>query len=444
MIKTSITQAQAAQFLKTASAGQRLQCEKISGFHLFKTPKGIAWRWRYLGVKNNGERNYKVKTIGNAEHMTPAKAVVKVVSWIEGDIDPLLDDKKKKHTQVNEQKNYNARIMRTYIEQVYTPFQEEQKRSGNETINRLKANFGDLMDRDMDSLTKLDIREWQISRQKKGSAHTTISRSYSALKTMLNYAVKEHDVLTENPLKDVYLMPQSDKDLEKSRSNKETIEAKRRLLTDKELTSITQGLKKLGEKRVEQRNRSRAHGKAHLPDLSKLAFPHWFIPFCELAMFTGMRSGDLYSLKWNNIDLSFQKQITFEPNKTRHHPDPVKVVMPLTNHILALLIQWHQQNGKPSSGYVFSNDGAMFTKHAHDKPWNEAKKLGHLKTPLDFYAFRHHFISKLISDNVPLFAVAKLAGHKSVAMIEKHYGHLCRNEAVEYMKRFGESMDVRV
>jgi integrase len=79
-------------------------------------------------------------------------------------------------------------------------------------------------------------------------------------------------------------------------------------------------------------------------------------------------------------------------------------------------------------------------KNAHDKPWRRVKKVSGLPADLTLYALRHHFISSLVARGVPLFAVARLAGHKSVAMIENHYGHLCPDAAKDILRQYGASV----
>ena len=37
----------------------------------------------------------------------------------------------------------------------------------------------------------------------------------------------------------------------------------------------------------------------------------------------------------------------------------------------------------------------------------------------------------MVAGGVPMFTVARLAGHKSVKMIEQHYGHLAPNAAID-------------
>jgi hypothetical protein len=59
----------------------------------------------------------------------------------------------------------------------------------------------------------------------------------------------------------------------------------------------------------------------------------------------------------------------------------------------------------------------------YDPAWAQDCKLGGLEG-LTLYSLRHHFVSTLVGAGVPLLAVARLVGHRGVAMIERHYGHL--------------------
>jgi len=50
------------------------------------------------------------------------------------------------------------------------------------------------------------------------------------------------------------------------------------------------------------------------------------------------------------------------------------------------------------------------------------------------YTLRHNVITDLIRARLPALTVAQLSG-TSVAMIERHYGHLVRNHAEEALAR---------
>jgi integrase len=50
------------------------------------------------------------------------------------------------------------------------------------------------------------------------------------------------------------------------------------------------------------------------------------------------------------------------------------------------------------------------------------------------YTLRHSVITDLIRDGLPVLTVALLSG-TSVAMIERHYGHLVRGDAEQALAR---------
>ena len=181
---------------------------------------------------------------------------------------------------------------------------------------------------------------------------------------------------------------------------------------------------------------SRKHGKSYLADYTKLNYPHWFIPYCHLAMHTGLRPGDLYSLTWEELNLQYGrliKECEKSHNARRRNRQPAIVDMKLNSTIKNVLEKWHEDLGKPDKGLVFPSPvtGTQLDKQAHRKPWNHVKEFGEFDMQLDFYALRHHFISAQLANGVPIFTVAKLAGHKSIDMIAQHYGHQCPDRAIE-------------
>jgi integrase len=104
--------------------------------------------------------------------------------------------------------------------------------------------------------------------------------------------------------------------------------------------------------------------------------------------------------------------------------------------------KWHLQLGSPTTGLVFPSPttGHVMDKKAHGTHWKQIILLGGMEAKLDFYSLRHHFISALVSAGVPLLTVAHLAGHKSTAMIEKHYGHLAPDQAADALEMLSQSL----
>jgi integrase len=204
------------------------------------------------------------------------------------------------------------------------------------------------------------------------------------------------------------------------------------MLTKQELKGINSGITLYRDKLIQGRESSISHGKSNLVSLKDLAHSHWFFPFFRLAAYTGLRPGDLYTLNWQELNINFKRLVKI-PNKTRHHSNPCKVDLPLDNGITGVMKGWHEQLGSPSGGLVFPSPvtGLSMDKKAHITHWKTILELGEVKASLDFYSLRHHYISKLVAGSIPLFTVAKLSGHKSVKMIEEHYGHLAPHAAAE-------------
>ncbi len=432
---TSITEDQADEFLISADYGKSLWCKRITGLHLKKFKKGGSWRYYYQDA--TGHR--RIATIGRYPAMKPQGAALRAGAWRNQGADVLAEKQQKKKAAILEKAQSEHRLMRDYLETIYTRHQE-RKKSGIETLGLIKSNFGAFLDRDMASLSRADIMKWQIAKEKEGRAHATLTRAYGALKTMLRHATKQDPaILTHNPLDGITL--ERPTDAEKARTLSARKNETRRMLSDDEIQALHKGLDEFARELREQRRNSRAHGKPELPDLDAVTFPHWAIPFTYTALYTGFRTGDLYSLTWQEANLRF-KRITKTPEKTRHHPEPAQITINMVEPLHAVLFAWWQQQGKPESGLVFPSPitDRRMDKKAHSKPWAHIKRLGGLPPSLTFYALRHHFISVLIARGTPIFTVARLVGHKSTKMIESHYGHLCPESAEQALNLLAESV----
>lgn len=432
--KTTITESSAQKWLKDAKPRQTLFCKNIPGFHLIKTKTGASWRYRYHD-QGGKERSF---TIARFNQMTPAQAATVALDWRVNGTD-VFHEKQEQYNQRKEAERLaKARQLGLYLETVYTQHQSK-KRDGKQAISRIRNGFAEWLGRDMDSLARADVVAWQARREAEGKAHTTNSRVYGAVKTLLNHAVK-NELLNANPLEKVYL--ERPATTERTRELSAKREAARRLLKPDEIQGIHRGLMALDEEIRQQRRNSRKHGKPHLPDLDEVVYPYWLHPFTLVAMYTGLRPGDIYTLTWHELSLPF-KRLTKVPNKTADHSNPAKITMPLPDSLIRVLTIWWQQQGEPTAGYVFPSErvsGPMDSK-AHNNPWRKVKRLGGLPDELSFYSLRHNFISQLVSDGVPLLSVAQLVGHKSAEMIERHYGHLCPMTAANAMQAFSQKME---
>jgi integrase len=297
----------------------------------------------------------------------------------------------------------------------------------------------------MDEITSEHIEAWQDKKAKSGLAYNTIKRNYSALKTIIRQAITDK-VIKSTQLDGFKLRDPSFKEQKAIKERADQLAKKRRLLTNGEIASLHNGLDLFAELIRKQRRNSRAHGKPYLADLDNVSLPHWFIPFCHFALHTGLRTGDLYSLTWQELNLNFAKlkKVTGKSTRSiRKGGVGTLVEMKLNQRIHSIMKQWWKQNKKPQTGLVFVSPitGGEFDMGSHNKPWKKVKELAGLPPELNFYSLRHHFISSLVSQGIPMLAVAKLAGHRSTEMIERHYGHLCEVQAAKAIDILGDKID---
>lgn len=443
---TSITDTKVRDFLKTANDRNELVCERITGFHFCKIGKLGSWRFRYRD--DAGKR--RVVTVGNYPTMKPSDAAKKAMEWRNQKADPLAEIHKRKAAARTAEQISAARSLRAYLEGIYTLHQSRKKNAGKATIDIIRGNFSDLLDRDMTTISATDIKKWQSRREAEGLAHVTLQRAYGALRTLLRHAVAEW-IIDNNPIAGIALSDPTAE--EKARTLSADARTHRRMLTTEELDGLSKGLAMFAEELRRQRRSSRSHGRAYLQDLDSVSYPHWFIPFFHLGLHTGMRPGDLYTLNWQELNITFRRLVKM-PEKTLHHKNPAKLDLPLSANIYSIMVLWHTQQGCPSDGLVFPStaikkssnkkgQGEPFGKQAHGRSWKRVLKLGGVDPKLEFYSLRHHFISALVAGGAPLLAVARLVGHKSATMIEQHYGHLAKSAAADLLQSFSETLKPR-
>ena len=84
----------------------------------------------------------------------------------------------------------------------------------------------------------------------------------------------------------------------------------------------------------------------------------------------------------------------------------------------------------PTAPLLSRRDGKRWDKDAWKKPVKEAAAAAELPDETTAYALRHSVITDLVTMGLDLLTVAQLSG-TSVAMIEKHYGHMRADHAAE-------------
>lgn len=169
--------------------------------------------------------------------------------------------------------------------------------------------------------------------------------------------------------------------------------------------------------------------------LDDLRGDHWYA-FFVVAFSTGMRCGELWGLRWSDVDMKaktvfVQQQMVEVYNKAI--PSPLKTessrrqielpqvaVDALREHKALLL-----KSGLVGCELCFPNRSGSPQNRAnfHAGTWRPLlKRLG--LTARGLHQTRHTFATLALSSGVPLSAVAKSLGHSSELITLKSYSHL--------------------
>jgi len=143
-------------------------------------------------------------------------------------------------------------------------------------------------------------------------------------------------------------------------------------------------------------------------------------PMMKLALFTGMRRGEMFKLKWNNIDFA-RGFITLRDPKGGSDQ-----AIPLNNSARDLL-KSHSRTGSP---FVFPGRGGNQLTNI-SKPVNDIKTKAGLPAKFrPLHGLRHVFASMLASSGkVDMYVLQKLLTHKGPATTQR-YAHL-RDETLK-------------
>jgi len=148
----------------------------------------------------------------------------------------------------------------------------------------------------------------------------------------------------------------------------------------------------------------------------------------DVALNTGMRKGEQFSLEWSQVDLD-RKRIYLNQTKNGSSRE-----IPLNRTCLTALNTLYDM--RPDDGAVFlsSRDSKPL---ADPKKWFETALRAAKIQNFTWHDLRHTFISRLVMRGVDLRTVQELAGHKSITMTVR-YSHLSpqhNQKAIEVLDR---------
>jgi len=148
--------------------------------------------------------------------------------------------------------------------------------------------------------------------------------------------------------------------------------------------------------------------------------------FFAIGFFTGMRTGEIVALKWENID--FERRVIKVRSARRggieSDPKTINSIrdVVIIDQLMPYLLK-HKEMMQDVSDYLFINMyGEPFyssskISHTYWKPVLEKLELKYRK----MYLMRHTFISLMISHGEDLLWISKNVGHKDLSITFKEY-----------------------
>lgn len=373
----------------------------IKGFVLRVQPTGVMVY--YLDYRVNGKRNrFRIGTHGT---VTPAQAR-DVASDKSGDVAHGVDlqiEKKRTSSEVERERSLS---LQGFIDNKYGPWVETHHRRGKDTLSRLKRCFEELLPKNMTEITPWVIEKWRSARIKSDTKQSTINRDIVVIKAALSKAV-EWGLIDANPIARV-----KPARIDSSAVIRYLSEAEEKSLRD----ALDAREDDIRNKRESANRWRKDRNLAQFPLISNEAFADHLKPMALLSLNTGLRRGELFQLKWGNVDLQGALLTvvgeTAKSGKTRH--------VPLNSESLDVLKKWNKQS-KDKNGLVFpSKTGGVMDNI--QTAWEKLLIRAGI-TEFRWHDLRHNFASKLVMAGVDLNTVRELLGHGDIKMTLR-YAHL--------------------
>lgn len=164
-----------------------------------------------------------------------------------------------------------------------------------------------------------------------------------------------------------------------------------------------------------------------------------FFILITIAIYTGLRAGEIAGLKKSDIDLS-RRLITIQ----RSYDGPTKNgrvrYVPILDPLYPVLREWLLKN---SSEYVVPNSiGGMHKPSDRVFQENFHKCLKEAELPrMRFHDLRHTFASMWVKAGGDIFRLQRILGHQSIQMTQR-YAHLAPDVYAQDYSRLGTEIPV--
>jgi integrase len=295
-----------------------------------------------LRVRESGRASYlvvygrsKKVTIGRADVLKPADAR-ELAQGVLGDV------ARGKDVQAERRKR-RAGTLREFLTEHYEPWVNANRKTGSRTIARIDVFGDEILNRPLAELSSFHVEQWRSRRRRADISDVTINRDLDALRSALSRAV-EWQILAAHPLAAV------------KRKKLDALGRLRYLSAEEE-----RRLRATLEARDTARREKRASFNAWRAARGYLEWPAYgtytdhLTPIVLLALNTGLRRGELFALRWADVDLVARRVtvrgVSAKTGLTRH--------VPLNSEAVTALETWRTCAGavSPASAPI-GDDGS--------------------------------------------------------------------------------------
>ena len=304
-----------------------------------------------------------------------------------------------------------------FIEHDYADYIADKVITHKEVLRILNNNFKHLYSKRMTDIQPMDIDRWKRKRQKE-VAHQTVQLALTHLKACLNCAQIDFRYINNHNLNGYSLK----RSISASDKRSKTSEKKIRYLSENEEEALREALDRREDNARLARDRGNSHrmerGLKPLPSIPANVYTDHLKPIVLLALNTGLRRGDIFSLRWSHVDFKLA-HIHKIIDKTRRKIDYPQTI-PLSEEAISILRNWHEQS--TGSDLVFPSP---ITKKRLDnikKSW-DALLVDAQLNDFRFHDLRHTFATRLVMAGIPLNTVRELMCHADMRMTLV-YAHL--------------------
>ena len=365
---------------------------ELTGLLLRVQPSGLKTFWYAYAFAGKRANRYRLGAFPGIS-VEGARTLAKAAA---GDVAKGTDPQARRQAERVQADRSRLARLDTFLDDRFEPWAKAHMKSGPEQLKRIRSDFADYLAKPMTALHSVAIEGLRQRWKKEGKQPRTINRDMQRIQSVLSRAV-EWGVLDRHPLKGLKPMK-----FDKT--------GRVRFLSAGEEAGLREALATREDRLRGERIRFNTWRiERHLdplPEREGELLDH-LKPMVLLALNTGLRRGELFSLKWADVDLAAQmltvRASSSKSGQTRR--------IPLNVEAFAVLSAW-QKRLNNTAGYVFPGaESARLTNI--NKSWGGVVKLAKL-SGFNFHDLRHTFASRLVQGGVDLNTARTLLGHSEI------------------------------